>query len=50
MDLPGIGPALADNIISYRNNNGFFNSIENIMNVSGIAHGRFDRIKDKITV
>ena len=50
MDLPGIGPALADNIVQYRNSNGTFRFIEDIMNVSGIGQGRFDRIKDKITV
>ena len=50
MDLPGIGPSLANNIIDYRNNNGTFKTIEDIMNVSGIATGRFERIKDKITV
>jgi competence protein ComEA len=50
MDLPGIGPALADSIIEYRNLNGTFLSIEDIMNVSGIAEGRFARIKDRITV
>jgi len=50
MDLPGIGPSLAENIIEYRNNNGVFRSIEDIMNVSGIATGRFEKIKDKITV
>lgn len=49
MDLPGIGPSLAQNIIEYRNNHGLFNTIEDIMNVSGIASGRFERIKDKIT-
>ena len=48
MDLPGIGPALADNIVEYRNNNGIFKEIEDIMKVSGIGTGRFDRIKDKI--
>ena len=50
MDLPGIGPSLAENIVQHRNNNGAFNSIEDIMNVSCIAQGRFDRIKDRITV
>jgi len=50
MDLPGIGPSLADNIVQHRNSNGAFNTIEDIMNVSGIAQGRFDRIRDRITV
>ena len=50
MDLPGIGPAIAERIIEHRQQNGWFAAIEDIMNVSGIAEGRFGRIKDKITV
>jgi len=50
MDLPGVGPAIADRIIEYRQQFGRFETIEDIMNVSGIAEGRFGRIKDKITV
>ena len=50
MDLSGIGPALADRIIEYRTANGGFTTIEDIMKVSGIAEGRFSRIKDQITV
>lgn len=48
--LPGIGPSLALKIISFRNENGKFSSIEDIKNVSGIADNKFDKIKDHITV
>lgn len=48
--LPGIGPALSERIIEYREEHGPFHRIEDIMNVSGIAEGRFDQIKDLITV
>jgi competence protein ComEA len=47
--LPGIGPAMASKIIDYRNENGFFNSIEDIKNISGIGDAKFEKIKDKIT-
>jgi competence protein ComEA len=48
--LPGIGPTTAEKIIEYREENGPFATIEDIMNVSGIGPGTFERIKDLITV
>lgn len=48
--LPGIGPALAQRIIEYRNSNGQFLSPADIKNVSGIGDKKFEQIKDKITV
>lgn len=46
--LPGIGDAKADSIISYRESNGGFQSIEDLMNVEGIKEGVFNKIKDNI--
>lgn len=48
--LPGIGPALAQRIIDFREENGNFKSIEDIQNVKGIGNSKFDEIKDKIVV
>ncbi len=48
--LPGIGPALAQRIIDYRDLNGSFTAIEDIKNVSGIGDKKFDALKDLITV
>lgn len=48
--LPRIGPALAERIIEYREANGPFASIEEIMNVKGIGPATFEQIKDMITV
>lgn len=48
--LPGIGPALAQRIIDYREEHGPFTSIEQIQNVSGIGPAKFEAIKDLITV
>ncbi|NTU55715.1 MAG: ComEA family DNA-binding protein [Anaerolineales bacterium] len=48
--LPGIGPTTAQKIIEYRDANGPFLSTEDIINVSGIGPGTYDRIKDLITV
>ena len=47
--LKGIGPALAQRIIDYREQNGAFKSIDEIKNVRGIAQKKFDAFKDKIT-
>ncbi len=48
--LPGIGEALAQRIVDYRETNGNFASIEELMNVSGIGETKFANIKDFITV
>lgn len=48
--LSGVGPATAEKIILYRNENGKFMSIEDIKNVSGIGEKTFEKFKDKITV
>ena len=46
--LPGIGPAMAERIIDYRQTHGPFKSIEEIQNVRGIGQKKFDNIKDRI--
>jgi competence protein ComEA len=48
--LPGIGPTTAQKIVEYREQNGPFVSTEDIINVSGIGPGTYERIKDLITV
>ena len=48
--LPGIGPSTAQKIVDYRDEVGLFTQIEDIMNVSGIGEGKFDKIKDQISV
>lgn len=48
--LPGIGPSTAQNIISHREANGPFASIEAIMDVTGIGPAKFETIKEAITV
>lgn len=48
--LPGIGTSKAQNIIDYRNINGKFGSIEEILNVNGIGTAIYEQIKAYITV
>jgi competence protein ComEA len=48
--LPGIGPATADKIVAYRESHGLFQNIEEIMDVPGIGSGKFEAMKDQITV
>lgn len=49
-ELPRIGDAISQRIIDYREQNGKFNDIKDITNVSGIGTKMFDSIKDKICV
>lgn len=48
--LPGIGPALAEAIIAHRDSAGSFQKKEDIMEVSGIKHGKYSQLKDYIYV
>lgn len=48
--ITGIGAGKAAAIVKYRQENGGFASIEDIMKVSGIKEGTFEKIKDRITV
>lgn len=48
--LKGIGKSRAEEIVKYREENGKFDKIEDIMNVPGIKQGSFEKIKDSITV
>ncbi len=50
MRIPGIGEAKADSIISYREKNGAFSKVEEVMNISGIKDGLFEKMKEYITV
>ena len=48
--LPGIGASTDLKIINYRKQNGKFNNIEDIKQVSGIGESKFNKIKNFIKV
>ena len=50
MTLTGIGESRAADIIRYREENGGFQTVEDIMKVPGIKEGAFEKIKDNISV
>ena len=46
--LPGIGESTAKKIIEYRNKNGLFHNIEDLMKIEGIKQSKFEKLKDYI--
>lgn len=48
--LPGIGESRAESMIAYREKNGGFSRIEDIMKIEGIKEGMFSKLKDRICV
>ena len=48
--IPGVGPALAERIITFRENNGSFTGKQDILKVSGIGEKKFKIIKKYIKI
>lgn len=50
MSLPGVGESRAEDIIKFREKQGGFKKLEDIMQIQGIKEGLFEKIKDLITI
>ena len=48
--IPGIGPSKAAAIMEYRDTNGPFKSVEDLMEISGIGEKTFEKLKEHIAV
>ena len=48
--LPRVGPALAERIIAWRETNGRFTAIEELMSVTGIGDKTFEGLREFVTV
>lgn len=48
--LPGVGPVLADRIVAFREANGPFERVEDLLDVPGIGEAKLASIRDLITV
>ena len=46
--LPGIGPVIANRIVSYRKEHGSFTALEDLLNVPGIGESTFAKFKNKL--
>lgn len=48
--LPGIGPSLSNSIVEWRDANGQFSSVDDLLDVSGIGNGKLEQLRDFATV
>ncbi len=47
--LPGVGPALAARIVAFRQENGPFRTVDDLLAVKGIGPKMLEKLRDKVT-
>lgn len=50
MELPGVGEGTAEAIITHREQEGLFQSLEDLMQVKGIGEAKYEKLKDRISL
>jgi competence protein ComEA len=48
--LRGVGPAIAERILQYRQENGRFEKVEDLSKVRGIGGAKFEKMKSEVTI
>lgn len=48
--IPGVGPVTAESIVAWRQHNGSFHTVDELLEVDGIGPGKFAKIKPHVTV
>jgi len=48
--LPGVGPVLAERIVAFRDENGPFGQVEDLLQVAGIGEAKLASLRDLVTV
>jgi competence protein ComEA len=49
-ELPGVGPALAERIVSCRGQHGPFRSVDQLTEVKGVGSAKLAKFKDQLTI
>jgi competence protein ComEA len=48
--LPGVGPVLAERIAAFREENGPFDTLEDLLDVSGIGESKLEMLRDAVAI
>jgi competence protein ComEA len=49
-ELPGVGPVLAKRILAFREENGLFTTVEDLLDVPGIGEAKLEALRDSVAL